>query len=154
MQIFVRQHGRLKLSRLSRDRIGKRGRDYRVERTVSLFDPYAIQRSKTRCAKGPSCAFESLIAPRLRAPPCLEEPPQFVQLRRAKRHSDLLPKGIVVTTGRVHQVVRNENAHRPRRKRSEQLRVAFEEHSEIDRHWPCRQVHKHVRATVFAKADR
>ena len=64
MEIPMRQHGRLKLARLSRDRISQRGRDYRVERTVSLFDPYAIQRSKTRCAKGPSCAFESLIAPR------------------------------------------------------------------------------------------
>src|SRR6185295_17027121 len=102
--------------------------------------PYAIQRSKTRCAKGASCAFESLIAPSVRAPPCLEEPPQFVQLRRAKRHSDLFPKRIVVTTGRVKQVMRNQNPHRPRRKLSEQFRVMLEEHPEIDRHWPCRQV--------------
>ena len=64
-------------------------------------------------------------------PPCLEEPPQLFQLRRAKRAADLLPKRIVVTAHRVGQVVRYQEADGPSRQRPRQLRVALEEHAEV-----------------------
>ena len=107
MQIPVCQCARLESPRLPCDRGCQRARDDSIQGAVSLFDPCAIQRAKTRRAEGPSRPFESFVAVRFRVPPRLEEPPKFIQLRWSEWSADLLSKGVLVAIRRAKQVMRN-----------------------------------------------
>src|SRR5262245_5418174 len=101
MQIPVCQLARLKLPGLPCDRGGQRARDDGIQGAVSVLDPCAVQRAKTRRAKGASRAFESLIAAHFGTPSRLEEPSKFIQLRWPKWRAELLSKGVLVAISRM-----------------------------------------------------
>src|SRR5258708_1241140 len=151
MEISMRQYSCFEFAGLTRDRGCQSGRDDSVQHAVALLDPCAVQNSKPR---GPERAFRPLELLALSfvgsGPSRLEEAPQLLQLRRAKRGADLLPKRLSIPVRRVGQVVRYQDPDAPGRQRPQQLGVALEEHAEVAWQRPCRQIQEQIRPAVVA----
>src|SRR5438105_15051764 len=124
----------LQSARSTRQGLDQRRRNRGVKHDIAALEPPAIQRTKSWTCERVPRLFEPRVRPTTAGAPTVKEPRQFLDNGPTQRCRQLLAKRLLVAHARALQMARDQESHRPLRKRSQHFGVAVEKQTELHRH--------------------